>query len=53
MLSIFSKVTTTAVDVTMLAETMVPEAFQDSQSFTGLVTVVGFLTAFLLIKVGT
>lgn len=34
----------------MLAETMVPEAFQDCQSFTGLITVVGFLTAFLLIK---
>ncbi len=34
----------------MLAETMVPEAFQDSQSFTGLITALGFLTAFLLIK---
>ncbi len=34
----------------MLAETMVPEAFQDSQSFTGLITVVGFISAFLLIK---
>jgi len=34
----------------MLAETMVPEAFQDSQSFTGLITVIGFLTAFLLFK---
>ena len=34
----------------MLAETMVPEAFQDSQPFIGLITVVAFLTAFLLIK---
>ena len=34
----------------MLAETMVPEAFQDAQPFIGLITVVGFLTAFLLIK---
>jgi hypothetical protein len=34
----------------MPAETMVPEAFQDAQPFIGLATVVGFLTAFLLIK---
>ena len=33
----------------MLAETMVPEAFQDAQPFIGLTTVVGFLAAFLLI----
>lgn len=36
----------------MLAETMVPEAFEDAQPFIGLTTVVGFLTAFLLIMVG-
>ena len=34
----------------MLAETMVPEAFQDSQPPIGLITVVVFPTAFLLIK---
>lgn len=34
----------------MLAETMIPEAFDDAQSYIGLVTVAGFLTAFLLIK---
>lgn len=35
----------------MLAETMVPEAFQDAQPFIGLTTVVGFLAAFLLLMV--
>jgi hypothetical protein len=29
---------------------MVPEAFQEEQPVIGLITVVGFLTAFLLIK---
>ncbi len=34
----------------MLAETMIPEAFEDAQPFIGLITVVGFLVAFLIIK---
>ena len=34
----------------MLAESMIPEAFADSQPFIGLITVVGFLVAFLIIK---
>lgn len=34
----------------MLAEAMIPEAFDDAQPFIGLITVVGFITAFLLIK---
>lgn len=34
----------------MLAETMIPEAFEDAQPFIGLITVVGFLAAFLIIK---
>jgi zinc transporter, ZIP family len=34
----------------MLAESMIPEAFWDAQPFIGLITVVGFLVAFLLIK---
>ncbi len=34
----------------MLAETMIPEAFEEAQPFIGLITVVGFLAAFLLIK---
>ena len=34
----------------MLAETMIPEAFEEAQPFIGLVTVAGFLAAFLLIK---
>ena len=34
----------------MLAEAMIPEAFEDAQPFIGLITVVGFLTAFLIVK---
>ena len=34
----------------MLAESMIPEAFAEAQPFIGLVTVVGFLVAFLTIK---
>jgi ZIP family zinc transporter len=36
----------------MLAESMIPEAFADAQPFIGLITVVGFLVAFLIIKSG-
>jgi len=32
----------------MLADTMIPEAFEDAHNFTGLITVVGFLLAFVL-----
>ncbi|MDP8909884.1 MAG: ZIP family zinc transporter [Chloroflexota bacterium] len=32
----------------MLADTMIPEAFAETQTFTGLITVVGFLVAFTL-----
>ena len=34
----------------MLAESMIPEAFADAQPFIGLITVVGFLAAFLITK---
>ncbi len=34
----------------MLAESMIPEAFEDAQPFIGLITVVGFLAAFLMVK---
>ena len=34
----------------MLAETMIPEAFEKAQHFIGVITVAGFLTAFLLAK---
>jgi zinc transporter, ZIP family len=30
---------------------MIPEAFENAQAFIGLITVVGFLVAFLIIKV--
>src|SRR5215208_1716795 len=32
----------------MLADTMIPEAFEEAHNFTGLITVVGFLLAFVL-----
>jgi ZIP family zinc transporter len=34
----------------MLADTMIPEAFEFEHSFTGLITVAGFLVAFLISK---
>lgn len=34
----------------MIADTMIPEAFQETHEFAGLITVLGFLTAFLLTK---
>jgi ZIP family zinc transporter len=36
----------------MLADTMVPEAFEEAHNFAGLITVAGFLAAFLLSKTG-
>jgi len=36
----------------MLADTMIPEAFEEARDFTGLITVVGFLAAFALSKLG-
>ena len=32
----------------MLVDTMIPEAFEEAQIFTGLITVAGFLVAFAL-----
>ena len=37
----------------MLAETMIPEAFERAHNFIGLVTVAGFLAAFALTKLGS
>jgi ZIP family zinc transporter len=37
----------------MLAETMIPEAFEKAHSFVGLITVTGFLAFFLLTKLGS
>lgn len=34
----------------MLSDTMMPEAFEDAHNFTGLITVIGFLVAFVLTK---
>ncbi|MGW2665129.1 hypothetical protein ACWCW7_29595 [Nocardia tengchongensis] len=34
--------------LTMIADTMIPEAFENAHLVTGLVTVAGFLTAFAL-----
>jgi ZIP family zinc transporter len=36
----------------MLADTMIPEAFAEAHDFAGLITVVGFLCAFILSKLG-
>jgi ZIP family zinc transporter len=34
----------------MLADTMMPEAFADAHDWAGLITVLGFLAAFVLTK---
>ncbi|HEX8139505.1 MAG TPA: hypothetical protein VF544_18240 [Pyrinomonadaceae bacterium] len=36
----------------MLADTMMPEAFEEAHDLAGLITVVGFLAAFILTKLG-
>lgn len=36
----------------MLTDTMIPEAFEQTHNFAGLITVLGFLTAFILSKLG-
>lgn len=36
----------------MLADTMIPEAFEEAHDFAGLITVLGFLAAFVLTKWG-
>jgi len=38
--------------LSMLADTMVPEAFEQTHDATGLITVLGFLAAFVLSKLG-
>lgn len=37
----------------MLADTMIPEAFDEARNWAGLITVFGFLTAFILTKLGS
>jgi ZIP family zinc transporter len=36
----------------MLADTMIPEAFEVAHDYAGLITVAGFLSAFVLSKLG-
>ena len=36
----------------MLADTMIPQAFEQAHDFAGLITVAGFLAAFVLTKLG-
>ncbi|MDU3075066.1 MAG: hypothetical protein E7B29_01840, partial [Mixta calida] len=36
----------------MLVDTMIPEAFAETHNFAGLITVSGFLAAFVLSKMG-
>ena len=38
--------------LSMLVDTMIPEAFAEAHDFAGLITVVGFLLAFVLTKLG-
>lgn len=38
--------------LSMLADTMIPEAFEEAHDFAGLITVAGFLCAFVLTKLG-
>jgi ZIP family zinc transporter len=38
--------------LSMLADTMIPEAFEVAHNYAGLITVFGFLSAFLLTKIG-
>ncbi len=38
--------------LSMLADTMIPEAFEEAHDFAGLITVAGFLAAFVLTKIG-
>lgn len=37
--------------LTMLADTMIPEAFEEAKDYAGIITVVGFLIAFVLAKI--
>lgn len=36
----------------MIADTMAPEAFEQAREYAGLITVLGFLAAFTLSKLG-
>lgn len=38
--------------LSMLVDTMIPEAFEETHNFAGLITVAGFLAAFVLSKLG-
>lgn len=38
--------------LSMLSDTMMPEAFEEAHDFAGLITVLGFLAAFVLTKLG-
>jgi ZIP family zinc transporter len=37
----------------MLVDTMIPEAFEEAHNFAGLITVAGFLVAFMLTNLGS
>jgi ZIP family zinc transporter len=38
--------------LSMVAETMIPEAFEEAQSFIGFITALGFMVFYLLMKTG-
>ena len=39
--------------LSMLVDTMIPEAFEEAHDYAGLITVLGFLAAFALSKLGS
>jgi ZIP family zinc transporter len=39
--------------LTMIADTMIPEAFEETRTWTGVITTVGFLVAFAIDRAGS
>lgn len=48
----FTTATAAGAILAMLADTMMPEAFEEAHDLAGLITVAGFLAAFILTKLG-
>ncbi len=46
----FTTATAAGAILAMLVDTMIPEAFAQAHAYAGLITVVGFLVAFMLSK---
>ncbi|HLO57483.1 MAG TPA: hypothetical protein VK179_01975 [Bacteroidales bacterium] len=48
----FSTALAAGAILAMIVDTMIPEAYENTHNFAGLITVVGFITAFFLTKIG-